>query len=285
MKDLEGRVAVITGGASGLGRAMADRFAAERMKLVLADVEGEMLARAEAELKQNGAAVLTMPTDVSKAAEVEALAERAFSHFGAVHVLCNNAGVALTGMLWESSLTDWEWVLGVNLWGVIHGIRAFVPRLIAQDSEGHIVNTSSMAGVLSQPGMGIYNVSKHGVVTLSETLHHELKQRGTKLRVSVLCPGFVATRIMTSERNRPADLRNAAAPPPRPREEEAAREATLRALETSGLKPARVAEMVLDAIRSEKFYIFTHPHRREMVRTRMEEILGEREPTVTPLIA
>src|SRR5207248_8286700 len=214
MKDFQGKVAVVTGAASGIGRALAGKSMQEGMKVVLADVEESALKQAEDELKASGAEVLAVRTDVSKAGEVEALAQQAFATYGAVHLLCNNAGVGAGTTVWGSSLADWQWVLGVNLWGVIHGIHFFVPRMLAQGSEGHIVNTASAAGLISSPGLGIYKVAKHGVVTLSETLALELAARGAKLKASVLCPEWVNTRIMDAERNRPQGLRNAPAEQP-----------------------------------------------------------------------
>jgi NAD(P)-dependent dehydrogenase (short-subunit alcohol dehydrogenase family) len=279
MKTFRDRVAVVTGAASGIGRAMAERFAAEGMKVVLADVEEAALAAVAAQMKATGAAVLAVRTNVAKAADVEALAKKTREAFGGVHVLCNNAGVSVGGPVWEHTVQDWEWILGVNLWGVIHGVRVFVPIMLAQDAEAHIVNTASMAGLVSGPGLGAYNVTKHGVVTLSETLHHELAlaSRG-RVRVSVLCPGWVDTRIAESERNRPADL--PAAPPP-------AAQATMmemvKGMLAQGLPPARVADIVFAAIRDERFWILTHPEWKSMIRTRMEDILEERPPTYTGL--
>ncbi len=194
MKEFKGKVAVVTGAASGIGRAMAERFAAEGMKVVLADIEQEALAQAEAKMKAAGATVLAVRTDVSSASGVQALAGRTIDAFGAVHILCNNAGVPpVVGPSWELTEADWQWVLGVNLWGVLHGIRVFVPIMLGQDSEGHVVNTASMAGLLSLPWAATYDVAKHGVVTLSESLHGELAAVGSKLKVSVLCPGWVKT--------------------------------------------------------------------------------------------
>src|SRR5947207_7442153 len=191
MKNFQGKVSVVTGAASGVGRGLAEKSAALGMKVVLADVEESVLKQAEAELQASGAQVLAVRTDVSQADEVEALAKITFETYGAVHLLFNNAGVGAGTTVWESSLADWKWVLGVNLWGVIHGIHFFVPRMLAQDTEGHIVNTASMAGLLSGPGQSIYKVSKHGVVTLSETLYYDLTLRNASLKVSVLCPGLV----------------------------------------------------------------------------------------------
>src|SRR4051812_40433940 len=177
MKDFKSRVAVITGAASGIGRALAERCASAGMKVVLADVEPGALAEAEASLRAGGGTTLAVRTDVSQAKDVEALAQQTLKAFGAVHLLCNNAGVATSGLAWESSLPDWEWVLGVNLWGVIHGVRSFVPIFLAQGTECHIVNTASMSGLVSFPRCSLYGVTKHGVVTLSETLHHDLAER------------------------------------------------------------------------------------------------------------
>ncbi len=282
MKDFQDKVAVVTGAASGIGRALAERCAQEGMKVVLADVEESALKQAEEELKASGAQVLAVRTDVSQADEVEALAKITFDTFGAVHLLFNNAGVGAGTTVWESSLADWQWVLGVNLWGVIYGIHFFVPRMLAQDSEGHIVNTASSAGLIASSGLGIYKVSKHGVVTLSETLALELAARGSKLKVSVLCPEWVNTRIMDAERNRPPALANA------PEEQHVSPETAamaetvrqvVRQLVQAGLPPSQVAEMVFDAIRQEKFYILTHPTTKQGVQLRMEAILQERMPT------
>ncbi len=277
MQEFRDRVAVVTGAASGIGRALAERFAAAGMKVVLADVEQGALAAAERALASSGARVLAVPTDVSKASDVEALAQRTLEAFGAVHVVCNNAGVSVGGLAWEVTLADWEWILGVNLWGVIHGIRTFVPILLRQGEEGHVVNTASMAGLVSGPGLAPYNVTKHAVVTLSEALHHELAvASGGKVKVSVLCPGWVNTRILDADRNRPASL--GAATPVRP-ELTAVRE-QVRQLLQSGLAPAAVAEHVFAAVRDGRFYILTHPQWKPAIRTRLEDILEERPPTL-----
>ena len=275
MKDFKDKVAVITGAASGIGRALADRCVQEGMKAVLADVEAEPLATAEASLKAFGATVLAVQTDVSQVRDVEALAQKTMEAFGAVHVLCNNAGVGTEAAVWESTLAEWEWIVGVNLWGVVHGVRVFVPLMLAQDAECHIVNTASTAGLISGPGLGAYKVTKHGVVTLSETLHHELAERGAKVKVSVLCPGIVNTRIMESARNRPGDLSPTG--PRGPASEE--RWEALSRLVPAGMPAAQVADAVFEALRKDRFYILTHPEGKEAVRTRMEDILQERNPT------
>jgi NAD(P)-dependent dehydrogenase (short-subunit alcohol dehydrogenase family) len=276
MKDFKRKVAVITGAASGIGRALAERCAREGMKVILADVEPGALAEVEANLQAGGGTALAVRADVSQAEDVAALAEKALEAFGAVHLLCNNAGVATNGSVWESGLTDWEWVLGVNLWGVIHSVRTFVPIMLAQDTECHVVNTASLSGLISFPRGSVYAVSKHGVVTLSEALYHELAERGGKVKVSVLCPGLVQTRIVECGRNRPERL--AASTPMGP--VEAAGWETLREQMQTATQPAHVADAVFQAIREERFYILTHPEGKEWIRTRMEDILQERNPTL-----
>lgn len=277
MKEFQGKVAVITGGASGLGRAMAERFAREGMRIVLADVEPDALARAEAEMKAAGAQVIGVRTDVSKAAEVEALAQKTIAAFGAVHLVANNAGVAPLGNAWENSVADWEWTLGVNLWGVIHGVRVFTPIMLAQGGEAHIVNTASVSGLISPPGSAMYNVTKHAVVTLTETLYHDLALKQARIGCSVLCPAYVPTGIIDSERNRPAPLRN---PAQEKTAEQQAREALLRKAVTSGKRSAAdVAEKVYEAVRDGRFYILTHPRIKPSIQWRMEDILQERNPT------
>jgi NAD(P)-dependent dehydrogenase (short-subunit alcohol dehydrogenase family) len=278
MKDFQGKVAVVTGAASGIGRALAEKSAHLGMKVVLADVEANALKQTEEELKARGADVLIVQTDVSKAKDVEALAEKAFDIYGAVHLLFNNAGVGGGTTVWESSLADWQWVLGVNLWGVIYGVHYFVPRMLAQGSEGHIVNTASSAGLIASSGLGIYKVSKHGIVTLSETLALELGQRGANIKVSVLCPEWVNTRIMDSERNRPAELQNAPEQQVSP-ETEAAIQAVRQVVQNTGIPASQVADTVFDAIREERFYILTHPSTKFGVQLRMEAILHDRMPT------
>lgn len=281
MKDFQDKVAVVTGAASGIGRALSGKSAQEGMKVVLADIEESALKQAEEELKASGAQVVAVRTDVSQAAEVESLAQLAFATYGAVHLLCNNAGVVAGTTVWESSLADWQWVLGVNLWGVIYGLHSFVPRMLAQGGEGHIVNTASAFGLFSSAGSGLYKVSKQGVVTLSETLALELAARGAKLKVSVLCPEWVNTRISDAKRNRPQALQNA------PEEQHLSPEMVAvvqakRQLVQAGLAPSQVAEMVFDAIGQEKFYILTHPpHTKQLVQLRMQDILQERMPTDT----
>jgi NAD(P)-dependent dehydrogenase (short-subunit alcohol dehydrogenase family) len=279
MQEFKDKVAVITGGASGLGLAMARRFAREGMKLALGDVEEEPLRRVEQEFRRAGVPVLAIRTDVSRGHDVERLAEKTLATFGAVHIVCNNAGVGPGGVIWENSTADWEWVLGVNVWGVIHGVRVFVPIMLRQNIPCHVVNTASVAGLLSVPGMGVYCVSKHAVVTLTECLYHDLQARGAKIGVSLLCPAYVPTGIADSERNRPAALHN----PPRPRSpEDLEREQMMRhAVESGRIKPDDVAEMVFDAIVRERFYILTHPRIKGAVEARVQDIIEDRNPTDT----
>ena len=283
MKEFQGKVAVVTGAASGIGRALAERCAQEGMRVVLAGINEQTLMQASQELRDEGASVLAVQTDVSKAGDVEALAQKAFDTYGAVHLLFNNAGVGAGTIIWESTLADWEWTMDVNLWGVIHGIRAFVPRMLAQDTEGHIVNTASIAGLTSGPGLGIYKVTKYGVVTLSETLYHELALRGAKIKTSVLCPGFVKTRIMDGARNRPARLQNDPAEVKMGPESVALIQFMLQAVE-AGMSPEQVADIAFQAIRDETFYILTHPETKEAIRVRMEDMLQERNPTFIPIL-
>ena len=280
MKDFNGKVAVITGGASGIGRGMADRFAREGMKVVIADIEQAALDRALAEMRAAGATVAGHVCDVSKSASVNALADAAYDEFGAVHVLCNNAGVSSQAApSWAQTEADWQWVLGVNLWGVINGVRAFVPRMIAQQTEGHIVNTASLAGLLAMPFGAPYNVSKFGVVALTEALHYELIVSGAKLRTSVLCPAWVKTSILDSARNRPAELANKA--------ERVINEEWRKAFEArleEGLTPDVVAERVFEAVRDEQLYIWTHPEYRPVVELRQTSVLEGRNPDVAKML-
>jgi NAD(P)-dependent dehydrogenase (short-subunit alcohol dehydrogenase family) len=276
VKDFAGKVAVVTGGASGIGRAMAERFATEGMKVVLGDIEQSALDRALGEMAAIGAQAAGLRADVSKADDVEALAKFAVDTFGAVHIACNNAGVGMGGSAWGMTVKDWEWMLGVNLWGVIHGIRTFVPLMLAQGDECHIVNTASGAGLHVRPFLGMYAATKHAVVALSEALYHELKLTGSKVGVSVLCPAVVNTRIGESERNRPQTLANeAAAGNPA---QMAAMEQAFRAALAAGLAPEKVAEAVLEAVREERFYILTHEETRARLRARLEDIIDGRNP-------
>jgi NAD(P)-dependent dehydrogenase (short-subunit alcohol dehydrogenase family) len=272
MKEFKDKVALVTGAASGIGFALADRFASVGMKVVLADVEEPALAAAEKALKAKGAPVLGVKTDVSDPKSVEALADAAYAHFGAVHVLCNNAGVGAGGLSWEHPLEDWHWVFGVNFFGVVHGVKTFVPRMIAQKSEGHVVNTASVAGLISSPYMAVYQATKHAVVTLTESLRMELDLTGAGIGASVLCPGFVATKISESDRNRPGQKEA-----PETVQAGMIREMARQQV-AAGIKPSEVAEFVLEGIRDDRFYILTHPRFAKLIRLRMENILEGRTP-------
>jgi NAD(P)-dependent dehydrogenase (short-subunit alcohol dehydrogenase family) len=275
MKTLKGKVAVVTGGASGLGRAMALHFAREGMNVAIADIEQARLDEVVSELKGLGVNAIGVRTDVSKSTEVDALARRVVADLGGVHVVCNNAGVSPLGLAWENSLADWEWMLGVNLWGVIHGVRVFTPLLLAQD-EGHIVNTASVAGLINPPNSGMYNVTKHAVVALTETLYHDLGERKSKVSCSVLCPAYVPTGIADSERNRPPEFAN---PSVEKSPEQVAKEAMLRKAVRSGrLSADDIGAAVLAAVKEDRFYILTHPKISGAIRARMEDILEGRQP-------
>jgi NAD(P)-dependent dehydrogenase (short-subunit alcohol dehydrogenase family) len=277
MQEFEGRVAVVTGGASGIGFAMANRFAQEGMRVVLADIEESALDAAVTQMRQAEHDVIGVIADVTKPESIEALRDRTLEAYGKVHVLCNNAGVggvAAPGV-WELTLQDWRWLMGVNLWGVIYGIQSFVPVMIEQDEPAHVVNTASMAGLAQ--GNRAYSVTKHAVVALSEALHDGLHTQGTKVRASVLCPGLTNTQLMFGARNRPEDLRNF--PDEKPSEAQLARSASSKKFaEETGLDPTETAEMVLQAIKDEQFYILTHTDYDDVIRERMENILARRNP-------
>jgi NAD(P)-dependent dehydrogenase (short-subunit alcohol dehydrogenase family) len=272
----EGRVAVVTGAASGIGLALAERFAAEGMKVVMADVETAALDRAAATLRATASAVLAVRVDVSRAEDVERLAGETYAAFGAAHVVCNNAGVAVLGAVHEHSLADWQWVLGVNLWGVIHGVRAFLPRMLAGGDEGHIVNTASMAGLTTAPFMSVYDVTKHGVVALSESMYKEFEATGAPIGVSVVCPGLINTAIMRSSRNRPAELAEEGKAGPMA---QAFGQALADRLVT-GYPPSEVADQVLRGIRRKRFYIVpAQPEIRQWASVRAQDIIELRNPT------
>jgi len=276
VEDLQGKVAVITGGASGIGLAVAERVAGEGMKLVLGDIEEGPLREAEKALGERGAEVLGVVTDVSDAASVRHLRDQALDRFGAVHLVHNNAGVGVGGPIWSVSEEDWRWILDVNLWGVVHGVRTFVPLLMEQ-GEGHVVNTASIAGLVASAFLGPYNATKYAVVALSETLHKDLQMAGSPVGVSVLCPGFVQTRIDESERNRPSW-----APAQEGAEADGMRDA-IRALISAGIPATVVADAVVDAVKTDTFYILTHPEMDEVVRTRFEDIDQRRPPSPSPI--
>ena len=280
MKELKGKTAVLTGAASGFGLELARLAAREGMNVVMADVQPDALELASAEVQALGAKVLAHRVDVSKAEQVEALAAATFERFGTPHLVFNNAGVGAGGLIWEHTVRDWEWVLGVNLMGVAHGVRVFTPMMLEAARtdpgyEGHIVNTASMAGLLNAPNMGVYNVSKHAVVSLSETLYQDLRLVTDQVTASVLCPYFVPTGIHQSDRNRPADARQA---PPTP-SQMIARAMSEKAVTSGKVTAADVAAKVLGAVRERQFYIYSHPNALGMVQKRLEDVVMGRNPS------
>ncbi|MYM88633.1 SDR family NAD(P)-dependent oxidoreductase [Rugamonas sp. FT82W] len=280
MKTFRDKVVVITGGASGLGREFANVAAREGMKLVLADVQADALERAADALRSQGAAVVARLCDVRKGEQVQALADAAIAEFGAVHLVFNNAGVGSGGLIWENTEADWEWVMGVNVWGVIHGVRIFTKLMLESAKsdpsfEGHIVNTASMAGLLNAPAMGVYNVSKHAVVALSETLYQDLQLVGAPIGASVLCPYFVPTGISQSHRNRPEDVRMTQGPTA---SQLAAQAMTDKAVSSGKVSAQDVAEMTFKAIAGGDFYIYSHPGALTGVQERMEHIVAGSNP-------
>jgi NAD(P)-dependent dehydrogenase (short-subunit alcohol dehydrogenase family) len=271
MKELKGKVAVVTGAASGLGRAMALAFADEGMHVALGDVADVTDTFAQVEAK--GVSALALKVDVSRQEDVERFAQLVDRDLGGADLVCNNAGVSPLAAAWEGSLGDWQWIVGVNLWGVIHGVRSFVPRLMARGG-GHVVNTASVSGLINPPGSAAYNVTKHAVVAFTETLYHDLRERGSAVGVSVLCPAYVPTGIADSERNRPAGIE-----PSAKTEATLAREQMLKKAVASGRLSAQdVARTVVQAVKDERFYILTHPRIRGAIRARMEDILEEHTP-------
>jgi len=280
--DFKGKTAVLTGAGSGFGLECARIGAKLGMNLVLADVQQDALDKTVAEMQAAGAPVLAMRVDVSKADQMQAFADAAFKRFGAPHFVFNNAGVGAGGLVWENTLQDWEWVLGVNLMGVVHGVRLFTPMMLAAANadpsyQGHIVNTASMAGLLNAPNMGIYNVSKHAVVSLSETLYQDLALVTDQISASVLCPFFVPTGISQSHRNRPGELSSADAKPTR--SQLIGQAMSDKAVSSGKVTAAEVAQMVFDAIGSGQFYIYSHPKSIGSVQTRLEDVLQARNPT------
>jgi len=280
MSHLNGGIAVITGAASGFGLECSRIAAGLGMKLVMADVQADALASAQAEIEGLGAQVLPFRLDVSKAAEVEALAAATLARFGTPNFVFNNAGVGAGGLIWEHTLQDWEWVIGVNLMGVAHGVRVFTPLMLnaaAHDLNwrGDIVNTASMAGLLNAPNMGVYNVSKHAVVSMSETLYQDLALVTEQVHAHVLCPFFVPTGIHKSERNRPADM--AAAKPTR--SQLIAQAMSDKAVSSGKISAAQVAQFVFDACAENRFYIYSHPKSLASVQTRLEDLVTPRNPT------
>jgi NAD(P)-dependent dehydrogenase (short-subunit alcohol dehydrogenase family) len=280
--DFKGRTAVLTGAGSGFGLECARIGARLGMNLVLADVQQDALDRARDEMLAAGAQVLACRLDVSRADEVEALGRAVAQRFGAPHLVFNNAGVAAGGLVWETRVKDWEWVLGVNLMGVVHGVRVFTPMMLDAARadpawRGHIVNTASMAGLLAPPNMGVYNVSKHAVVALTETLYQDLSLVTDQISASVLCPFFVPTGISQSHRNRPAELQEQAAKPTR--SQLIGQAMNDKAVGSGKVSAADVAQRVFDAVAAGRFYIYSHPQAIKSVQTRLEDILQARNPT------
>lgn len=272
-----GRVAVVTGAGSGIGRALAKHAAGEGMRVVIADVEFDALEETAAEVETAGAEVLVVPTDVSRADQVDKLANAAYERFGAVHVLCNNAGVFQAGVTWQRELADWEWVLGVNLWGVLHGIRSFVPRMLEGGEDGHVVNTSSLAGLITGAFSAPYITSKFAVLGLTECLAHDLRAQGASIGASVLVPALVDTKIAWSTRNRPDEPPGEAQAPDHHLVEQALRDMTTQ----RGRPPDEVAGLVFDGIRTGRFYITTSETTADMLRNRFDAVLTGGLPPMT----
>jgi NAD(P)-dependent dehydrogenase (short-subunit alcohol dehydrogenase family) len=282
MQDFKNKTAVLTGAGSGFGLECARIGARLGMNLVLVDVQQDALDRAASEMQTAGAAVLARRVDVSRSDDMELLGAEVLARFGAPHLVFNNAGVGAGGLIWETGTRDWEWVLGVNLMGVVHGVRVFTPMMLAAARDdagyrGHIVNTASMAGLLNPPNMGVYNVSKHAVVSLSETLYQDLALVTDQVSASVLCPFFVPTGIHLSARNRPEELaQNAVAPT---RSQLIGQAMSEKAVTAGKVSAADVAQKVFDAVAARQFYIYSHPKAIRSVQTRMEDILMARNPT------
>jgi NAD(P)-dependent dehydrogenase (short-subunit alcohol dehydrogenase family) len=280
MQDFKGKVAVVTGAASGIGKALAEKCLAEGMHVVMADIEQSALeAAAESLAAAGNNTILPVQVDVSISEEIEKLLAKTLEEFGAVHLLFNNAGVGGGGNSWQATKKDWDWVLGVNLWSVIYGIQTFVPQMLKQDTECHIVNTASMAGLMGGTTNACYSVTKHGVVALTENLYQDLKAEGAKIGTSVLCPGFVNTNIFDSGRNRPSHLDNNE-PEREPTEEEMARIAMFREVLKSGMQPEELADIVFDAIRADRLFILTHEAFKPFVTERANNIVSGVNPPV-----
>ena len=278
MREFCDKVAVITGAASGIGRGIAERCARERMRVVLSDIDEQSLFQTARELQDQGAEVLAVVTDVAKLGEIVNLAQKTLSAFGGVHMLCNNAGVVAGKWIWESTIADWEWVIGVNLWGVVHGLNVFVPIMLKQDVDCHIVNTASMEGLTAFSGNGIYRATKHAVVSLSETLYLELEQIRARIKVSLLCPGGVASRIGETRHTRPSPIPATPHTMAGPYDNELGQHFWQRVLEET-IQPDEVAESVFSAIREERFYILTHPQYAFGIQRRIDDILQGHNPT------
>lgn len=282
MQDFAQKVAVVTGAASGIGRALAEKFAAAGCNLVLADLDDTGLEESRSLAEQRGVVVENVHCDVSRQDSVDALAEASYRAFGAVHILCNNAGVLSGGTSWEVDIKDYQWQIGVNTFGVIHGVRSFVPRMIAQDTPGHVVNTASMAALTTMPFAGAYHMSKHAVLAFSECLYHELQLSQSKLGVSVLCPELIDTGIAASERSRPDDYKNPDGPPPITDAGKLVIGALSDGMAKGGLAPSVMADRVFDAIQQDRFYILSEDSWRDACNTRLEDIRLGRNPTFSP---
>lgn len=279
MIEFENKVAVVTGAASGIGASIAKRCAEEGVKVVLADIDEKSLLNVENELRSMGAEILSVACDVSKESDIRLLANKTLETFGEVNLLFNNAGVATGTVLWENTAEDWQWALGVNLWGLIHATRIFVPMMLQQNCPCHIINTASIAGLTAAPGNGIYSSIKHAIVNISETLYYELKLANSQIDVSVVCPGFVRTQLMDSERNRPTELKNSSDhttdSPQKQGIEKMLRDGVL-----NGIAPEQVTECIFEAIKKNKFYVFTDEESKDMIKQRMDDILNEKDPTI-----
>lgn len=278
--DFKGKTAVLTGAGSGFGLECARIGAKLGMNLVLVDVQQDTLDAATKEMEAAGAQVLAFRLDVSSAEQMQAMGDAVFKRFGAPHLVFNNAGVGSGGLIWENSLKDWEWVMGVNVMGVVHGVRIFTPMMLEAAKkdpawQGHIINTASMAGLLNPPNMGVYNVSKHAVVSLSETLYQDLSLVTDQVGASVLCPFFVATGIGMSHRNRPAELGAEKAT----KSQKIQQAMTGKAVDSGKVSAANVAQLVFDAVAKNQFYIYSHPKAIKSVQTRLEDVLQARNPT------
>lgn len=282
MKDFKGKTAVITGGASGIGRAMAELFLSRGMNVVLGDIEQQALEKTVADLAGSGPCV-GIVTDVSRAEDVQALADRALAEYGAIHIACNNAGVFAGGLLWKESIADFQWQLDVNVWGVIHGIRTFVPIMEAQGDDCHLVNTASMAAVTAMPYSGIYHMTKHAVLALSESLYHELAFHAPNIKVSVLCPEAINTGIAASERNRPGEYSKAGDIVES--DERAMVSQALTESVSAGIGPEVMAQRVLDGIVEERFYLLSDEAWREAANVRLEDVRLARNPTFAPPVS
>jgi len=279
MKELKNKVALVTGGANGIGRALCEIFSEQGMKIVMADIERAELEKTAAEFEADGVDLLPVVTDVSKADEVESLAQAAIRHFGTIDIACNNAGVFTGGLSWEVPHDDWKWLIDVNLWGVIHGIRSFIPIMQSQGTQGHIVNTASMAGLTACPFVSTYHMTKHAVVALSECVYHELQLTGSQIGLSVLCPEVVTTTIAGCDRHRPEHLDGPVQTP----EREQVFESVVQGMKTAP-QPREIAERVLDAVQQNRFYILSQDDWLRVAKLRFEDIQSGRNPTFSPPI-